>query len=290
MSAVRQSDRAGSSIPEGAYTRLLREALEAFVSPERRDELLAEAGWDAKLDRPEDPRMTVLDLVEGPLFARLAEGVGLVHADEARRHLRTLLQPSSNPPKPPPAAAAVRQTKPLPTPGGRKDRARAMTEPDVVVPSPEPEETPSSPVASGRRDKGGTIPTFDPGLVGQILIVWSGDPRCAKQLESSFPTYLEIRTTAGAEELASLLNLYDGRPVLILLDRRTAAADDELRQLPAWTFVESRVVVWGAPEDPAPGLDRLLDHADKAVACSAEAQIADVAHLCAHLMGHPHLT
>ena len=236
------------SAPLGARTRLLREALEALLTPLVRETVMREAGWDDQRDGPTDESLGLRRWVDTKLFPKLVDKTTLSCADELRRHVRQLLAKTDPPPPADTAEASV--------------------------------------VASGIRLRRPTPenPTLIPCSPSSSVLVWSQDETALRELQDRFGRRVQLVVVSDVLELVSTLQVLDTRVSLVLMDHRAADAED-LRVLSPDDLAGHQVLVWGPPQLGTLSYARVLEQAERSVGCSEEASLGDVADLCTAILG-----
>ncbi|MEC7519415.1 MAG: hypothetical protein VYE22_06080 [Myxococcota bacterium] len=244
---------------------LLNEALDALMDPMTREELLRRANWDVSRAQPQDTQLGIAEWIDRVLYPLLGARLGLAGADEARRQVRALLVPASEPP-----ASLFEEVE--------IDVDLEDLVPDEATPAA------SSGVRQVRRKKTGPIPTLIPRASGCTVLVWTEDDRAATALQHFMGARADLRVARSVEATLSRLRLCGDDIALVLMDRRVGE-DEELRLLSSGDLADHQVVVWGPRTLDTPSYQRLVCEADRAVGCTAEADLQDVADLCLVLLG-----
>ncbi len=232
----------------GPRTRLIQEALDQVLTPMVRDQVMARAGWDDTSDAPADRRLDYKAWVDTKLFPRLVDKTTLTSADELRRSVRQLLERTDPPPAPEePEAAAGRS--------GLRLR-RPTPPPQTVIPRPS----------------------------GSTILLWTRNSDTFQKLQRAFGTRAELVLVSDALEMLSTMQVLDGRVSLVVVDDREDL-DQGLRLLTPEDLRGHQIVVWGPESLTTPTWGRLLGEADRAVGCTGEASLGDVADLCTAILG-----
>jgi len=127
-------------------------------------------------------------------------------------------------------------------------------------------------------------PTRIPCAPASSVLVWSARPDVKDRLAPLLGRGVQLAAVSDAAELAATLTVLRGRISLVLMDRcdRDPA---ELRALDPRDLRGHQVIVWGPapPDDLSYG--RLFEGCERAVGCSDEAAVCDVAGLTTALLG-----
>ena len=258
-------------VPREMRAFLLNEALDALMDPMNREEMLRRAKWDTQRARPEDEQLEIGAWIDQHLYPLLGNRLGLAGADEARRQVRALLLPATEPPP------------------RRFEEVEVDIELDLDAElDAEPEAAPQTAAASGvravRRRRTGPIPTLIPRPSGCTILLWCEDETAVTALQHFVGARAELRVARSVEATLSRLRLCGDDISLVLMDRR-AGTDEELRLLSSGDLADHQVVVWGPRTLDTPSYQRLVCEAERAVGCTSEADATDVADLCLVLLG-----
>ena len=234
--------------PLGARTRLLYEALHTLLTPLVRETVMREAGWDEERDGRADEKLGYRQWVDIKLFPKLVDKTTLSCADELRRHIRLLLAKTDPPP-----------------PSGTEEATAAASGIRLRRPSPE-------------------NPTLIPCAPSSSVLVWSTHRGTVRALRGRFGRQVQLVVVSDVLELVSTLQVLDTRVSLVLMDHRAADMDD-LRVLSPDDLADHQVVVWGPTQLSTLSYARVLEQTERAVGCSDEASLADVADLCTAILG-----